>query len=113
MPGASYTSRIQAPSELSGAPADYEVLTPERVALQYDVAGIGSRSAAYGIDVAVQFGLSIVLAILLFAGTILSDQIERRGNWLAVLLIVLWAIGLFMVWWGYFAVFEIAWSGQT
>jgi hypothetical protein len=28
------------------ASGDYSVLTPERVSLQYDIAGIGSRAAA-------------------------------------------------------------------
>jgi uncharacterized RDD family membrane protein YckC len=81
--------------------------------LQYDIAGIGSRSAAYGVDFAIQCALFIVLGMLFLAGSILSDQIEALGTWLVVTLIVIWAMGLFIVSWAYFPIFEIAWSGQT
>ena len=43
---------------------DYAVLTPERISLQYDVAGIGSRSAAALIDV------TILLLVLLVRASV-------------------------------------------
>ena len=45
------------------------MLTPERISLQYDVAGIGSRSAAALIDVTI---LLAVLLVLLLAFALLA-----------------------------------------
>jgi uncharacterized RDD family membrane protein YckC len=90
---------------------DYSVFTPERVNLQYDIAGIGSRAAAALVDSVIQF---VLFFALLFAMGVQSDQLERLGlvlpEWLPMLLVVL---GLFFLLWGYYLIFEIVWSGQT
>ena len=53
--------------------ADYEVLTPERVRLQYDIAGIGSRSAAALIDTLIQGLLYTALSVLVLFGATLTQ----------------------------------------
>src|ERR671926_427029 len=67
--------------------AEYSVLTPERVRLQYDIAGIGSRGAAAIVDTVIQ-------GILLF-------------------LVATYLLAVFVVTAGYYIFFEIVWSGQT
>jgi uncharacterized RDD family membrane protein YckC len=93
--------------------SDYQVLTPERVSLQYDIAGVGSRGAAVLIDSLIQ---SVVLVVLLF-GLIGTSAVARVINQDAdvadALLLALFALIFFAVTAGYFILFEIIWSGQT
>ena len=105
-----------------GSSPDYQVLTPERVSLRYDIAGIGSRSAAAMVDVALQMG---ALLVLLFGLIGISAAIGIAGNplgrlvapgasavWGAVILAVV-LLGMFLILWGYYLIFEIVWNGQT
>lgn len=88
-----------------------EILTPERVALGYELAGIGSRGAAALIDTFLQLLAGLVLGIvtLVVAGLIGSatDDIV-----FAIFLAVM-VVGWFVVLLGYFMLFEAVWSGQT
>lgn len=84
--------------------------TPEQVALELAVAGIGSRFLALAIDTLVQALLFALLFALLAFGVQLSSLVASFGSiWAQALLLLL----AFCVYWGYFAVFEIAWQGQT
>jgi uncharacterized RDD family membrane protein YckC len=84
--------------------------TPEQVALELDVAGIGSRFLALAIDTVVQGLLFVLLLALLAFGVRLSSLVTSFGSlWAQALILLL----LFCVYWGYFAVFEIVWQGQT
>lgn len=95
--------------------ADYTVLIPERVTLEYDIAGLGSRGLAVMIDIAIQVGVLIVgAAIVGAAGVLLSRNggiILPRGT--DTLAFGLAAVVLFLVANGYYALFEILWNGQT
>src|SRR5437763_1664468 len=92
---------------------DYQVLTPENVLLQYDVAGLGSRVVAALID---QLIVWVSFLILFAAGTFLIAFVESFFLPPAALQSSI-AIGLvlstFWVWWGYFLLFEMLWNGQT
>ena len=86
--------------------------TPEQIALELPLAGIGSRFLAIAIDTLLQFLLYLV-GFLIFA---LMAPVLGRGwlawipeSWAAALGILF----LFCVYWGYFAFFEIIWKGQT
>ncbi|HEU5314848.1 MAG TPA: RDD family protein [Chloroflexota bacterium] len=94
---------------------DYSVLTPERVSLAFDIAGIGSRAAAALIDTAIQAVLFFAVAVVNFLAS-LADAFDRLGSagpWLVVASIILVALVGFFLLWGYYIVFEIVWSGQT
>jgi uncharacterized RDD family membrane protein YckC len=98
------------------ASADYTVLTPERVSLQYDIAGIGSRGAAALVDTAIQLiSLMVLLIGLLFGFGVLSGVAGLRstGPGAGALIVGLYALATFFVTAGYFMLFEILWSGQT
>lgn len=93
------------------ASADYSVLTPERVSLEYGIAGIGSRGGAAIIDTLLQVvALSVVLAAGL--GGAAAVGFASTGPAQTILIAVL-ALGLFLIATGYFLVFEIVWNGQT
>ena len=88
------------------ASADYQVLTPERVNLQYDIAGLGSRGAAAIVDTALQM-LALVVVGLGLLGLV---ALTRSATTVAI---VVGVLALTLVTLGYFPLFEILWNGQT
>ncbi len=84
--------------------------TPEQIALEFSLAGIGSRFLALALDTLLQVVL-YVLVILLAVGIASLDKWLPAvpGRWAPALAILF----LFCIYWGYFAVFEIFWHGQT
>jgi uncharacterized RDD family membrane protein YckC len=84
--------------------------TPEQIALEYPIAGLGSRFLAILTDTAIQ----LVLAFLvLIGGSIVGVGLAAFGGvgpqWVGAIVIFL----LFSLYSGYFALFEIFWNGQT
>jgi len=93
------------------ASADYAVLTPERVSLEYGIAGIGSRAGAAIIDTLLQaLALLILAAAGLGAGAAMSIV---TGQFASIILLAVMVLGGFVVTSGYFLIFEIVWNGQT
>ena len=86
--------------------------TPERVPLHFALASIGNRFIACAIDHAIQalaIGLIALTAVILMNVPVIEQAIYGAPKWvLAVMIIV-----LFLIFSGYFAFFEWAWSGQT
>lgn len=85
--------------------------TPEQIALELPLAGIGSRFLAMAIDTLIQFALYLITGLLFIftmpAGSSVLTFLPRLiGPAMAVFII-------FAVYWGYFAIFEIIWKGQT
>jgi len=97
------------------ASTDFRVLTPERVSLQYDIAGIGSRGAAVLIDTVLQFIVLSVLLVALSGATAAGlTRLTAGGDTATVIVVIaVMALGIFVVTFGYFIVFEIIWNGQT
>jgi uncharacterized RDD family membrane protein YckC len=83
--------------------------TPERVELHYILANIGNRFLAAAIDHILQVvfvGLVLLLIYLLRIWGVLFDSL---GIWV----VALTTLVLFAIYWGYFALFETFWNGQT
>jgi uncharacterized RDD family membrane protein YckC len=85
--------------------------TPEQIALELPLAGVGSRFLAILIDTLIQTALylvtGIVFLLILPAGFSMFTFLPRLiGPAMAIF------IG-FAVYWGYFAIFESLWKGQT
>jgi uncharacterized RDD family membrane protein YckC len=98
------------------ASADYTVLTPERVSLQYDIAGIGSRGAAVLVDTALQLtALIVLMLVLFFAFGVLGAQfgLFLTGAGATALVFGFYTLVTFLVTAGYYMLFEILWNGQT
>jgi uncharacterized RDD family membrane protein YckC len=84
--------------------------TPEQIALEYHLAGIGSRFLALAFDTLLQFVIYFVLFLALaFLLPDLGQYWASAGIWT---LAFFYLIG-FVLYWGYFAIFEIIWNGQT
>jgi uncharacterized RDD family membrane protein YckC len=96
------------------APTDETLVieTPERVPLHFALASTGNRFLACAFDHFLQVILILVVALAVFWWIGFSDLSRWATNapkWLLALLIV----AVFLMWSGYFALFEWAWSGQT
>ena len=101
-----YTAfRLSALMHPTGSVDGLAVATPERVTFEYQVAGLGSRFLAQLID----FGIQVVMLIVLSLAALGLAQASGDGN--AALLI--WILAAFLIFFGYFAVWEGIWSGQT
>jgi uncharacterized RDD family membrane protein YckC len=85
--------------------------TPEQIALEYEIAGPGSRFMALFVDLMIQVVVFLILIVLmLMLGVSMVATIgSESGKWTYALLI----FGVFAVQWGYFVAFEIFWKGQT
>jgi uncharacterized RDD family membrane protein YckC len=85
--------------------------TPEQIALELPLAGIGSRFLAMAIDTLIQAALYFITAIIFvialpFGFSVFTFLPRLIGPAMAIF------IG-FAIYWGYFAIFEILWKGQT
>ena len=87
--------------------------TPEQVALTFPLAGIGSRFVALLLDSLLQLGIvltaGLVLVILFAALGGHRDAETLASKWFIALVI----FAGFLLYWGYFALFEAFWHGQT
>jgi uncharacterized RDD family membrane protein YckC len=83
--------------------------TPEQTALEYPIAGLGSRFLAILADTAIQAALAF---FVLIGGSILGVGLSQFGlgpQWIPAIMIFLF----FLLYSGYFVLFEIFWNGQT
>lgn len=84
--------------------------TPEQIALEFPLASAGSRFLALAIDTLVQIGGFAVLALMaLLAGVMRVDYESVLGTWALAAVIILG----FLLYYGYYAIFETLWNGQT
>lgn len=83
---------------------NYQVETPEVVQLDFEPAGLGSRSLAAIVDYLAIAGMGILVFLLCVVIYSLGAHI---------LAIILGISGAFIIFWGYFVIYETLWSGQT
>lgn len=84
--------------------------TPEQIELEFPVAGLGSRGMALLVDSLIQI---VVVIVVLLLTSWLAPDLGRywvtAGKWMTAATIFL----VFCMYWGYFAIFEVFWNGQT
>jgi uncharacterized RDD family membrane protein YckC len=84
--------------------------TPEQTALDFAVAGIGSRFLAIAYDTAVQLLVGLIFGLgggMALAGiTVVAPKVAVWGGAVFILF-------YFLLYFGYYAFFEILWNGQT
>jgi len=83
--------------------------TPEQVDLEYPLAGLGSRFLGVLYDTLIQAIVYIVLFIISLIALPKMETWTSASKWLQALLI----LAGFCLYWGYYAVFEALWGGQT
>jgi uncharacterized RDD family membrane protein YckC len=84
--------------------------TPEQIALELPLAGIGSRFLAVAFDTVLQSILYVAGGLTLVIGSSLGGRLAAVSQLIGPALTILL---VFCVYWGYFAFFEIIWSGRT
>jgi uncharacterized RDD family membrane protein YckC len=84
--------------------------TPEQTSLDFAVAGIGSRFLAILIDVLIQSAIGFVAGILLI---ILMGAMSLVGPKASLWVSAFFMLFYFVLYFGYYAIFEIIWNGQT
>jgi len=87
-----------------------KIETPEQVALELPLAGIGSRFLALALDSLLQIVAVIALWVLVVLSDFASAGLRPLARVVGPVVVILF---LFCLYWGYFALFEILWQGQT
>jgi uncharacterized RDD family membrane protein YckC len=102
--------------QYQGQSETHYIDTPEQVGLEYSVAGIGSRFVAVLLDMLIVFAIFLVEVLaLVMIGAAASTSRGSAGwgdtaaKWFMALVIFF----NFLIFWGYFALFEAYWKGQT
>ena len=96
-------------------PDQLTIETPEQVAIRFPIAGIGSRFLAVLADTVVQILAYLVIFLLIIliltsAPRINGLMLSRAGDkWIIAAIILFY----FLLYWGYFTLFEAFWNGQT
>jgi uncharacterized RDD family membrane protein YckC len=109
------SSNPTGPAAFDAAPGERLIIeTPEHTSIEFPLAGIGSRFLAVLIDSLIQTGVAIVLVLLLAAITFgfgVSGLVQSSpaGIWAIAILI----FAFFLLFYGYFILFEAIWNGQT
>lgn len=88
--------------------------TPEQIALEFPLAGIGSRFMAMALDTVIQLllyvaGIFAIIGVAKYAPTLSLWPSWMPTSWAPAVLVLF----LFCVYWGYFAFFEVVWGGRT
>ena len=97
------------PSAMPDYRQHLRVETPEYVVLDYEIAGLGSRTLAAVLDALILGGSALAAAVAVALLSALGLRLGLSGSWAAVLLI---GLGFFAAW-GYYALFEGLREGQT
>ncbi len=94
-------------------PGDYRdkltIETPEQTVLEFEVAGVGSRFLALAFDTLLQILIGIGLLIIFLIAGVAVPGAADTGIWFAAIIL----IAYFLLYFGYFALFEVLWNGQT
>lgn len=83
--------------------------TPEKIYFTHQLAEIGTRAAAYLIDILIQIGIIIIMGILGLLSFFNSRIIDNQGY----LAMAIFYLLIFIFQWFYFAFFEIIFNGST
>jgi uncharacterized RDD family membrane protein YckC len=112
----SFERRSVSGEQYHGQAETHYIDTPEQVELEYSVAGIGSRFVAALLDmlfVGVIFFIEIIVLAMIGAAAAAvpaSSRLDKEaGKWFIAFMIFI----NFVIFWGYFALFEAYWKGQT
>src|SRR5690349_14230012 len=86
----------------------YNVATPENISFSYDIAGIGSRFMAALVDLLIYFVVALALAL------VTALVVSRLEDEALTETISVGYIGVsFVLYWGYYILFELVWGGQS
>jgi uncharacterized RDD family membrane protein YckC len=92
------------------APEKLTIDTPEQVSLEFVLASVGSRFLAFGLDTLFQAAGFLVVLLVAAGVSAVSVTVQlQSGLWVLAGILLTG----FSIYYGYFAVFEAVWNGQT
>jgi uncharacterized RDD family membrane protein YckC len=98
------------PVRVSGDFSDkLTIETPEQTVVEFEVAGVGSRFLALAYDTLLQILVGVGLLVILVVAGIAMPNSAKSGVWFLALVL----LAFFVLYFGYFAIFEVLWNGQT
>jgi uncharacterized RDD family membrane protein YckC len=83
--------------------------TPEQTVLEFEVAGIGSRFLALAYDTLLQILIGLGIFVIIVVAGVTMPNSSKTGIWFLTLVV----LSYFLLYFGYFTIFEIIWNGQT
>jgi uncharacterized RDD family membrane protein YckC len=86
----------------------YKIDSPENVEFQLSLAGLGSRTMAYIVDLMLRISIGLVFFI---SAALLDIQLSFASfsEWVIIASVIL----IFLLQWAYFVIFELSMNGQT
>src|SRR3954466_11820415 len=84
--------------------------TPELVAIEMPLAGIGSRFIALLVDTLIWAAGLLVLGLMFWA---MSPAVEAFSHISYQWQVAFWVFVIFLLNWGFFFLFEAFWNGRT
>lgn len=91
------------------APDQLSIETPEQIALEFPLAGVGSRFLAVSVDMLLQVTIALAVMAAVSGTWSLIGSRSGGGPWYLAIVV----ITAFLLFYGYFAAFEAFWHGQT
>lgn len=104
------SSNLTNPGSLESYTEKLTIETPEQTSLDFAIAGIGSRFLALALDTLIQMLVGFIVGIgggMLVAA--LTAAAPKSAIWGTAILVLFF----FLLYFGYYAFFEIIWNGQT
>lgn len=92
----------------------WRIDTPENVAFDYEVAGIGSRFLAAIVDTLLIVVLQVIVYVtLILVLRVIMGGLDLVGSSLSMWLLAIGGLLAFLFLWGYYLLFEMLWNGQS
>lgn len=85
------------------------VETPEHVLLSFDLAGLGTRTAAAVFDLLLLGLINLLVLVFASAAGVTENWESGLGSWGTAIVVLFFSLGYFL----YFALFEALWNGRT
>src|SRR5215831_2431735 len=104
------SSNLPNPGSLGSYTEKLTIETPEQTSLDFAVAGVGSRFIALALDTLIQTLVGLVVGI---GGGMVVAALTAAAPKSAVWGMAVLVLFFFLLYFGYFAFFEIIWNGQT
>ena len=104
------SSNLTGPGSLGSYTEKLTIETPEQTSLEFAIAGVGSRFLALALDTLIQ---TLVGFIVLLGGSMVVGALSAAAPKSAIWGLAIMILFFFLLYFGYFAFFEIIWNGQT
>lgn len=104
------SSNLPNPGSLGSYTEKLTIETPEQTSLDFTIAGIGSRFLALALDTLIQMLVGFIVGL---GGSMVVGALAAAAPKSAIWGLAIMILFFFLLYFGYFAFFEIIWNGQT